>query len=57
MQILDKTQEYTLYVKIINDDGNIYDCIGHLLVNMFSKDNMVENIFYLVCYYEEKFEN
>jgi exosome complex RNA-binding protein Rrp42 (RNase PH superfamily) len=55
-EILDLTYEYTLYIKIINNDGNIYDCIGHLLVNLFSKDNKVV-MFYLVCYIEEKHED
>jgi hypothetical protein len=47
-EILDKSYEYTLYIKIINNDGNVYDCIGQLLVNLFSKDNRV-GILKLVC--------
>jgi hypothetical protein len=35
-EILDKSYEYTLYIKIIYNNGNVYDCIGQLFVKLFS---------------------
>lgn len=40
---LPNTLEFTLYITNVNCDGNIYDCIAHLLLNMFSGELNSEN--------------
>lgn len=36
--------DYTLHIKIINNDGNINDCISYLIFNLFTSDNTVYTI-------------
>jgi hypothetical protein len=38
----DKSEEYTLYLKIINIDGNIYDTVAFLINKMFSDERKVK---------------
>ena len=34
----------TLHITIINNDGNIYDCIAHLILNMFKGGELNTNL-------------
>ncbi len=45
IDIINDTYNYTLYIKIINNDGNLYDCISYMLINFFNEDNKVNFVY------------
>jgi hypothetical protein len=38
------SHEYTIFLKIINNDGNLYDAITHMVNKMLTGDNKVNSL-------------
>lgn len=48
------TLEFTLYITNVNCDGNIYDCIAYLILNLLSGDATPGNELSLARYFKLK---
>ena len=44
-----ENMNFKFYVNIINSDGNIFDCISHLIRNIFNEEN--ENEIVIIYFY------